>query len=38
MGPPIKVVIEGQPVFLCCGGCKTKALAEPEATLAKARS
>jgi membrane fusion protein, copper/silver efflux system len=36
MGPPIKVVIDGQPVFLCCAGCKKKALAEPRATLEKA--
>jgi fructose-specific component phosphotransferase system IIB-like protein len=36
MGPPIKVVIDGQPVFLCCAHCKKKALAHPETTLAKA--
>jgi hypothetical protein len=35
MGPPVKLVIKGQPVFLCCGGCKKKALAGPEKTLAK---
>jgi hypothetical protein len=35
MGPPVKVVIDGQPVFLCCNGCKQKALANPEQTLAK---
>ena len=35
MGPPIKVVIKGQPVFLCCGGCKKKALSNPDQTLAK---
>jgi membrane fusion protein, copper/silver efflux system len=34
MGPPVKVVVEGQPVFLCCEGCKAKALADPQATLA----
>src|SRR5262249_9153844 len=27
MGTPVKVMIEGQPVFLCCEGCKKKALA-----------
>ena len=34
MGTPIKVMLEGQPVFLCCGGCKKSALANPKATLA----
>jgi Cu(I)/Ag(I) efflux system membrane fusion protein len=36
MGPPVKVVVKGQPVFLCCNGCRPKALADPEATLDKA--
>ncbi len=35
MGPPVKVMIKGQPVFLCCKGCATKALANPDATLAR---
>lgn len=35
MGTPIKVLIKGEPVFLCCAGCKAEALANPEATLAK---
>jgi hypothetical protein len=35
MGPPVKLVIKGQPVFLCCGNCKKKALAYPDKTLAK---
>jgi hypothetical protein len=35
MGAPIKIVVKGQPVFLCCKGCKRKALADPDATLAK---
>jgi hypothetical protein len=34
MGPPFKVMIEGQPVFLCCEGCKDAALKDPKATLA----
>lgn len=34
MGTPVKVIVEGQPVFLCCSGCKEKALADPKATLA----
>jgi Cu(I)/Ag(I) efflux system membrane fusion protein len=35
MGPPVKVMLEGQPVFLCCSGCKQKALDHPQETLAK---
>jgi hypothetical protein len=35
MGTPVKVVLEGQPVFLCCAGCKKAATANPKATLAK---
>jgi Cu(I)/Ag(I) efflux system membrane fusion protein len=35
MGQPVKLRIEGQPVFLCCAGCKGKALADPKGTLAK---
>jgi hypothetical protein len=35
MGPPIKVTIKGQPVFLCCGHCKKMAEKDPDATLAK---
>ena len=35
MGPPVKVMIEGQPVFLCCVGCQEKALKNPQATLAR---
>jgi hypothetical protein len=34
MGTPVKVLVDGQPVFLCCSGCKEKALADPKATLA----
>jgi len=34
MGTPMKVEIEGAPVFLCCSGCKSKALKNPEQTLA----
>jgi Cu(I)/Ag(I) efflux system membrane fusion protein len=33
MGPPFKVTIEGQPVFLCCGSCEEKAKADPKKTL-----
>src|SRR5262249_21761825 len=35
MGTPVKVVIEGQPGFLCCDGCRESALANPKETLAK---
>ncbi len=34
MGTPLKLDIKGEPVFLCCSGCKSKALENPEATLA----
>ena len=34
MGKPIKIDINGQPIFLCCKGCKTRAMNDPEATLA----
>jgi hypothetical protein len=35
MGAPVKLEVEGKPVFLCCGGCKEGALADPKATLAE---
>jgi hypothetical protein len=35
MGAPFKLMIEGEPVFLCCDGCKDEALKDPQATLAK---
>ena len=35
MGPPLKLTIKGQPVFICCGGCKKKAESDPDKTLAK---
>jgi membrane fusion protein, copper/silver efflux system len=37
MGPPIKLLIEGQAVFLCCEGCREKALASPQTTLERAK-
>jgi Cu(I)/Ag(I) efflux system membrane fusion protein len=37
MGTPIKLVVEGQPVFICCEACREEALANPSATLAKAK-
>lgn len=33
MGPPIKLDIQGQPVFVCCKGCTKKAESNPEKTL-----
>ena len=35
MGAPLKLDIKGQPVFVCCKGCKTKALKNPDETLEK---
>jgi hypothetical protein len=35
MGKPVKLTIQGKPVFLCCNGCRKQALAEPDKTLAK---
>jgi hypothetical protein len=35
MGPPLKLDIKGQPVFVCCNSCKRKAEADPDKTLAK---
>jgi len=34
MGKPIKIMLEDQPVFLCCKGCEKRAKANPEKTLA----
>ncbi|GDY07153.1 MAG: hypothetical protein DWI21_08615 [Planctomycetota bacterium] len=35
MGMPHKIMVEGQPVFLCCAGCEEEALKDAQATLAK---
>jgi len=35
MGPPIKLELKGQPVFVCCKGCRRRAEANPDLTLAK---
>lgn len=37
MGVPIKVMVKGQPVFLCCEGCAEKAQANPDETLARVK-
>jgi Cu(I)/Ag(I) efflux system membrane fusion protein len=36
MGRPIKVILEGQTVFLCCGACEADARAKPANTVSKA--
>ena len=35
MGDPVKVLIDGQPLYLCCKGCVAKVKRNPEAYLAK---
>lgn len=35
MGTPVKVMVEGRPVFICCEGCRKRLLAEPAKYLAK---
>jgi hypothetical protein len=35
MGTPVKVLLDNQPVFLCCQGCVKKAKADVAGTLAK---
>ena len=37
MGKPVKLMIDGQSVFLCCIGCEDAAKEEPAKTLAKAK-
>jgi len=34
MGKPVKLMVEGKPVFLCCGGCEEEAKEDPARTLA----
>ena len=35
MGAPVKIDVKGQPVFICCEGCRDKLLATPDEYLAK---
>lgn len=35
MGAPVKLDVKGQPVFICCEGCKDKILSNPDEYLAK---
>lgn len=37
MGLPVKIMIKGQPVFLCCEACQGKAEENPDKTLAKVK-
>jgi hypothetical protein len=37
MGVPVKLMIKGEPVFICCGGCKKSVLKDPDKALAKAK-
>lgn len=36
MGAPVKLDINGQPVFICCEGCEAQAKRDTEATIATA--
>lgn len=38
MGPPVKVDVQGQQVWICCEGCRDQLLADPEQYLAKLRA
>ena len=35
MGPPLKIDVNGQQVWICCEGCKADLLADPDQYLAK---
>jgi Cu(I)/Ag(I) efflux system membrane fusion protein len=37
MGPPVKLTLAGETVFLCCSGCKGQATAEPEKMAARVK-
>jgi Cu(I)/Ag(I) efflux system membrane fusion protein len=37
MGVPVKLMIQGQPVFLCCESCREEALAHPQLSLERAK-
>lgn len=38
MGAPVKLIVEGEAVFLCCNNCRKGALANPKQTLAKVKT
>jgi uncharacterized protein (TIGR03000 family) len=35
MGVPVKIMVQGEPVFLCCRGCEVAARRDPDKTLEK---
>ncbi|WP_417848419.1 hypothetical protein [Thalassoglobus sp.] len=35
MGTPVKVMVDGQPIFICCEGCRGPLLEDPEKYLAE---
>lgn len=37
MGVPVKIMVKGEPVFLCCDGCVKKAQSNPDKTLEKVK-
>lgn len=37
MGTPVKIMLDGQPVFLCCEGCQDTAREKPQETLARVK-
>ena len=37
MGPPVKLELQGETVFLCCSHCEEEAKKNPEKTLAEAK-
>jgi hypothetical protein len=37
MGPPVKVLVKGEPVFLCCASCETAAVKGGDEILAKVK-
>src|SRR5439155_15968537 len=37
MGPPVKLTLAGETVFLCCSGCKGQATADPERMAARVK-
>ena len=38
MGVPVKITVKGKTVFLCCGHCEKKAMADPDKTLASSEA
>jgi hypothetical protein len=38
MGPPVRVVVEGKTVFVCCKGCVADLKHDPKTYLAKLRT